>query len=820
MGKEKGIYIVVDDDNLSTIAAQHGTTPSALIALNKDKYPSLETNPDLIYPNWELKLTETAVAASPATPPIPQPRPEVTKQTAKSEQAPPTATATPPLPQPRPEFAKKTAKAVPEAAKEPRALDEHQAREIQQKLLDAGYKLPKYGADNDWGKESRAAAAQWQKDNGYEETGDLTGEQYTQLRSQANARLEQVREQQTAKARAEAQKPQTQETAETQKPKAPEQAQTQTAPPPAPTAKTNAPQEPQMPAIPREAYKVLIDPGHGTGSGTHGDPGSGLGTPGAVFKHNGHSYTERDMNMVFSTQLAQKLSALGITSSFTRDDNHGLDIKDDAHGGYARGRHAIDNGYSAFVSIHVDSKPGSGSFILTGHNSSSVALGQTIDARFNHMGGQDPKKAPLTLTCKRNDEGDCVTTLQAFNQPGVNGDSEGTDTNIPGILIELGSGNNRADFERLTNAADQDIITTQIALGIADQALQEGYTINADVKQAMEDGAYKAPTQQTAQTPSDIDVALHSIQGLSKADKKAIQSALNRDGRDIGDVDGIIGNDTKRGLRGFFSEHPDLVGKPATEIADYMRAKILKLPTESSIRLSRSFHEKTLPIEGKTAEIVATEHAQGRWAMVALPTQKFTSGGHSVDEGNLYLISPSGETYLFPFSSGPAGRGATPGLNEDYNPDDNTSVVYQFSPDERYFNSPNTPGYLTFNDAAGYKATTHWRMVTPSEVWNDTEFGHSERGIKKEFGPQGSLALHGDQGIRGETAYGTEGCIGIGRDHTRIFEELMAVIDKSQWPTQIVIMDKNRELEIATEQAIEKGAQQATLRTPDNGMNL
>ena len=182
------LYKVKSGDNLSTIAKQHGTTASALIALNKDRYPSLETKPDLIYPDWELKLTETAVATPHATAPIPQPRPEVTKQVAKTE--PPTTAATmakPPLPQPRPEFAKKTAKVVPETAKEPHALDEHQAREIQEALLDAGYKLPKYGADNDWGKESRAAAAQWQKDNGYEETGDLTVAQFAKLDEQASA---------------------------------------------------------------------------------------------------------------------------------------------------------------------------------------------------------------------------------------------------------------------------------------------------------------------------------------------------------------------------------------------------------------------------------------------------------------------------------------------------------------------------------------------------------------------------------------------------------------------------------------------------------
>lgn len=49
-------YIVLVDDNLSCIAFRAGVPTEALIAANRDRYPSLITNPHLILPGWVLYI--------------------------------------------------------------------------------------------------------------------------------------------------------------------------------------------------------------------------------------------------------------------------------------------------------------------------------------------------------------------------------------------------------------------------------------------------------------------------------------------------------------------------------------------------------------------------------------------------------------------------------------------------------------------------------------------------------------------------------------------------------------------------------------------
>lgn len=51
-----GTYTVRPGDNLSRIAAKHGTTVEELVRLNADRYPSLKSRPDLIEPGWVLVL--------------------------------------------------------------------------------------------------------------------------------------------------------------------------------------------------------------------------------------------------------------------------------------------------------------------------------------------------------------------------------------------------------------------------------------------------------------------------------------------------------------------------------------------------------------------------------------------------------------------------------------------------------------------------------------------------------------------------------------------------------------------------------------------
>jgi LysM repeat protein len=49
---------VVGGDSLTKIAAANGTTVSALVSLNSSTYPSLTSNPNVIYPGWVLVLPD------------------------------------------------------------------------------------------------------------------------------------------------------------------------------------------------------------------------------------------------------------------------------------------------------------------------------------------------------------------------------------------------------------------------------------------------------------------------------------------------------------------------------------------------------------------------------------------------------------------------------------------------------------------------------------------------------------------------------------------------------------------------------------------
>lgn len=49
-------YTVQSGDTLQQIALKNNTTVSAIVQLNKDRYPSLVTNPKAIRPGWELEI--------------------------------------------------------------------------------------------------------------------------------------------------------------------------------------------------------------------------------------------------------------------------------------------------------------------------------------------------------------------------------------------------------------------------------------------------------------------------------------------------------------------------------------------------------------------------------------------------------------------------------------------------------------------------------------------------------------------------------------------------------------------------------------------
>lgn len=67
-----GTYTVKAGDYLARIAANNGTTVATLISLNTGTYPSLQTNPNLIYVGWVLSLPS---GSSSGTSPAPSPAP-------------------------------------------------------------------------------------------------------------------------------------------------------------------------------------------------------------------------------------------------------------------------------------------------------------------------------------------------------------------------------------------------------------------------------------------------------------------------------------------------------------------------------------------------------------------------------------------------------------------------------------------------------------------------------------------------------------------------------------------------------------------------
>lgn len=50
------VYTVQAGDTLSEIALRNNTTVTAIVQLNKDRYPSLVSNPKGIHPGWELEM--------------------------------------------------------------------------------------------------------------------------------------------------------------------------------------------------------------------------------------------------------------------------------------------------------------------------------------------------------------------------------------------------------------------------------------------------------------------------------------------------------------------------------------------------------------------------------------------------------------------------------------------------------------------------------------------------------------------------------------------------------------------------------------------
>lgn len=69
-------YTVVSGDSVSKIALRYNTTTGAIVEANKDKYPSLVTNPNLIEVGWTfiIPVMQTTTPVNNNTNPLPQPQ--------------------------------------------------------------------------------------------------------------------------------------------------------------------------------------------------------------------------------------------------------------------------------------------------------------------------------------------------------------------------------------------------------------------------------------------------------------------------------------------------------------------------------------------------------------------------------------------------------------------------------------------------------------------------------------------------------------------------------------------------------------------------
>ncbi len=358
-----------------------------------------------------------------------------------------------------------------------------------------------------------------------------------------------------------------------------------TAAPEAPAAIVTEP-EPPATAAPRPAaapqdgaFRIVIDPGHGF------PLSNGRTTPGAVYSSNSGAIAERDINLAVSLGVAAKLSDLGIDVIMTRTTNNGLIVVDNEDGGRIRGRLATgllnqspgtEPPAHAFMSVHAD--VAGGSKIMWGHTDESKQFARIVDRSYTAIEGQAPYRAPIkSETCTSNDDGTCVTTLQPFSFRNQN------PHDVPGILVELGNGNNSAHLRKMTDPAHQNQIAAQLALGTAKFAISQGFAIDLEKLAALRAEAQAEPG--TAPEIAATDVAaltdravrhvtdhgfqvderrtvyksyaqtLYSeIAALPKDDFTLAQMAAREGGHNPGKIDGIPGKNSRTAITAYLTD--------------------------------------------------------------------------------------------------------------------------------------------------------------------------------------------------------------------------------------------------------------------------
>jgi len=131
-----------------------------------------------ITPKSEPKPASSKPGAGKTAPKKPSSKPSATKPSATKPSATrPSATrpsATKPSAKPK---APSKSTSTGSTTKVPKEI----ARAVQQALMTLGYSLPRYGADGDWGNETKSAMRNFQKDQSLPQTGTLTTETISAL---------------------------------------------------------------------------------------------------------------------------------------------------------------------------------------------------------------------------------------------------------------------------------------------------------------------------------------------------------------------------------------------------------------------------------------------------------------------------------------------------------------------------------------------------------------------------------------------------------------------------------------------------------------
>jgi len=142
-------------------------------------------------------------------------------------------------------------------------------------------------------------------------------------------------------------------------------------------------------------FKIMLDPGHGD----HNDENS-MVDPGAVAKHDGKTYKEKDMALQFAKAVGKVLAGKGHTVVYTRESD--IDNKELEKLQW-RVDMAEEQKVDAFVSIHLDAAVGKSSGLSVYANSKADAIKKSVEESVKAIDVRHPKSKSLHVLRENKD---------------------------------------------------------------------------------------------------------------------------------------------------------------------------------------------------------------------------------------------------------------------------------------------------------------------------------------------------------------------------------------------------------------------------------